>query len=134
MKEILDTYIKKLNLTGVFRIRDEHFRYHLLYFNFKLPDNVSIPTNIFRYGYKLAGDEEYKNEDEVLCFLTGCEEYNKTYIKNGLSEYDSDKDEGGVSSWGWGIQPQPQPTNCPDSFYKRIKWDFNVVPKKSTYR
>jgi hypothetical protein len=49
---------------------------HLLYFNFKLPDYLSIPENIFKYGYRLDRDE-YEDGDEPLCFVTGCEDGDK---------------------------------------------------------
>jgi hypothetical protein len=84
---------------------------HLLYIDFKLPDSISIPQTIFAFGYRLSDPDNtsYKTEDEVLSFISGCEE---TY-KRGLG-----KPKGVLDLNDEFLIP------CPNSFYKNIIWKF----------
>jgi hypothetical protein len=110
-------YLKSMNINDEIKIPYSHIsNKHLLYFNFKIPDGVSIPHNIFIFGYRVSGNEEYKSEDEVLCFLTDCEDTYKTLTKNMIHNRNSDRN-------------NRLPTNmvCPEVFYKKkLGWNFNL--------
>jgi hypothetical protein len=83
---------------------------HLLYLDFKLPDSISIPQTIFAYGYKLrdSGGKTYKDPDEVLCFISDCKELYREhlYIRKDVLDINRIID-----------------VQCPNPFYKRIKWN-----------
>jgi hypothetical protein len=83
-------------------------RDHLLYFDFKLPDYVSIPQTIFAYGYNIAEHFTFQYEDskDVLPLISGCDEaYRKHICHKGVMDINDV------------VKPQ-----CPNPFYKKIVW------------
>jgi hypothetical protein len=89
-------------------IRKSVNRSHLLYFDFKLPDSVSIPQTIFVYGYRLfdKSDLVFTDPNDVLPLINGCDE---TYRKTIVPKYSMDvNDEFDIP--------------CPNPFYKKLVW------------
>lgn len=79
---------------------------HGLYFDFKLPDTVSVLTEILAYGFtldqmllsrKCGGIRKLQSDEKSLCLIEGCEAAYNTYDNLGL---------------------------CPTPFYKSIKYVF----------
>jgi hypothetical protein len=56
---------------------------HLLYFDFKLPDSVSIPQTIFAYGYRIDDDYDKRHYDtnDILTFFKGCDAFYKRNMR-----------------------------------------------------
>jgi hypothetical protein len=114
VREIVNSYISG-NLISKFvnpEMYNDILDLHLLYFDFKLPDSVSIPQTIFAYGYKLRDDRNflYLNSNDVLPFLINCENSYKQYYRRVLKNTSDVNDI---------VIP-----NCPFPFYKNIQWAF----------
>ncbi len=83
----------------------------LLYFDFKLPDALSIPQTIFAYGYAVLDDNHktHTSPDDVLSFIGGCEENFKNNLQHEKKTFDLNRQL--IAS-----------EMCPQSFYKQIRW------------
>jgi hypothetical protein len=112
--DVLDDEITKGGITRFNNMISLIYK-HILYIDFKLPDTLSIPQTIFAYGYKVSDpmDKTFSNSDNVLSFITGCENIFKDNIQYPKGEFDLNNKHinGGM---------------CPQSFYKRINWNLEI--------